>query len=123
MENAATENPTTKARRGDLIAVPLQTSWVMLKGGGHQRQFWSLGRVSSVTREGHIKAYRVFGLHHESRSRPVHCMLVSANRADVPAVESDMLARITKQWDANEFSDPDAVRTFLQAFRIEVLTH
>jgi hypothetical protein len=117
------QSEAIKARRGDLIVVRLSTSWVMLKGGTSERQFWSVGRVTSATREGHVKAYRVFGLHHESRGRPVRCMLVSADQADVPAVESDMLARITKQWDANEFADPDSVRTYLKAFRIKVPTH
>jgi hypothetical protein len=106
-----------KATRGDLVVTQGSASCVHVKDGAQSRTFWALGRVTSVSRDGRVKAYRTFGAHHDTRQTPRDCHLVTAQAADLTAIEHDMTGRIAKQWNANEFCDLDSVRAYLQAFK------
>lgn len=81
---------SVRAKRGDLIVTQTTASHVHVKEGARSRTFWTLGRVTSVSRDGRVKAYRTFGGHHDSRHIPLHCHVVTAETADVTAIERDM---------------------------------
>ncbi|WP_233874939.1 hypothetical protein [Paraburkholderia adhaesiva] len=106
-----------RAARGDLIITQTTSSYVHLKEGSQSRTFLTLGRVTSVSRDGRVKAYRTFGAHHDSRSTPSHCHLVTAQTVDLAAIERDMTELIASRWNANEFVDLDSVRAYLRPFK------
>ena len=117
MENK--ENREITAQRGDLIVLMNAKPVLENEEASLLACFWSLGRVTGVTPDGKVSAYRTFGEHYVSRDVPEYCELIPARMIDMPAIESDMKARVEERRDANEFVMPEHAYEYAKTFLLE----
>lgn len=105
------------AGRGDLAVIEQKASATYLKGGGIARNFFAVALVTSVTRDGQVKKYRVAGSFYESKNTPDRVLIVRQEDLVTTQAFEDLAARCKEQWNANEFVSLDAVRDFLQPYK------
>ncbi|WP_233874175.1 hypothetical protein [Paraburkholderia adhaesiva] len=108
-----------QVHRGDLMLYMATVPMLVDEEGSLLACYWSLARVTSVTPNGHVGAYRTFGTHFVSREEPDECAFLSASKVDVQAIERDMNARVVRQRDANRFKLPDYAYEYVQTFMLE----
>jgi hypothetical protein len=102
------------AKRGDLFLLKVYGDAVYLNGGTEKSVEFELAEVTSVTREGRIKAYRnLNGCTSVTRSMPVEAAMVPASECDVEAAKSAYLAR--HDWD-RAFKSQMEAKYFLTPF-------
>ena len=110
---------STIAKRGDLAAVKIET--VALRVGTYatsRHAYYALALITSVTRDGRVKRYRVIGDNSESKDTPIEVLIASKTKINVTKVVSDLEAQIKDRWDANRFATADAVREYLKPYVI-----
>lgn len=106
----------TPAKRGDLACIQCRSSCTMLHGPTVSNPYYSLAVVTSVSREGRIKATRILGETFVSKSTPAHCSVVDAAVLDMRALEAAYIAR-GEHSTARNFETLEAVREFVRSFR------
>jgi hypothetical protein len=122
--NATTANaPPTKAKRGDLVIVVQEHHDYIIGKGAQGHTTCEIGVVSSVTREGLVKAFRWARYYGEAYDDPtllarmcrvVQTPIVPASVIDVPAA---MAAAKAHQWPSGgtmPFESLDEVREALR---------
>jgi hypothetical protein len=114
-----TENEEVITQKGDLILMMNTKPVLVDEEASLLACFWSLARVTVVTPDGAVSAYRTFGAHYVSRDVPEYCQRISARLVDVPAIEKDMKTRVETQRDANEFVMPEHAYEYVNTFMLE----
>lgn len=113
--SATTESaPAVKAKRGDLAVVVSRTSSTFIGQESREDVRITLGRVSSITREGLVKRYEeasfADGEAREQKVRPRdQVLIVGAASVDVEAILSEYRKHT---WQATGGSDSDMVRPY-----------
>lgn len=86
--------PTSKAKRGDLVAVPTTRTWVMASGGHHSAELWRVFRVTSVRKDGLAQGFaNVMTDSIAGRAPFASQSLIPAARFDVAAIVEAIKAR------------------------------
>lgn len=113
------EDKKYRAQRGDVMLFMAAKPWIGDEEMMLMACHWSLARVTAVTPDGDVSAYRTFGTHFVSRDVAGEHALLSSRKVDVQALENDMNARVAKRPDANEFGAPDYAYEFVKTFVLE----
>ena len=100
------------ARRGDIFVMEVEHSYTLAHGGTKRRIEHLLGVVTSITREGRVRAYRVAGDTFIRKSAPCGISLISRERLDVAALEAAYVTR--GEPHAREFNSLEAAREFIR---------
>lgn len=87
-ETRVPDKKINPAKRGDLFVLPTYSSITYVHGGTDRTVDYVLAEVTSVTREGLIKGYRIVGKHSDSRGTPTEARLVPARRVNVETVKA-----------------------------------
>ncbi|MFL6600779.1 MAG: hypothetical protein ACJ8R9_05555 [Steroidobacteraceae bacterium] len=84
----------TPAKRGDLFLLKVYRPALSLDGGTEKSVEFEMAEVTSITRKGRIKAYRIIdGRTSQTRSMPVEAAMIPASGIDVEAAKSAYIAR------------------------------
>ena len=100
-----------RAKRGELIVVPILHSYMSLQDGLHERTTYLVQRVTSVRRDGTAQARE--SLIDGTPSRGVVVGQLVANGIDVERASRAIVDR-----GSDEFASLDEVREFLRPFRV-----
>ncbi len=101
------------AKRGDLFVFPTYSSCTYLHGPTERSVSYVLAVVTSITREGLIKGYRVAGESLDSRNTPAESRLIQAKRIRTDAA---MTAYVTRHDGDRAFKSLDEAVAFLKPF-------
>jgi hypothetical protein len=97
------EGDTMKAKRGDLVVIERKTSYVTTSQGWHEDIWYEVGIVSSITRDGQVKAYRDrYSQTPKDAARQVSNVLGFVRSYVMPAAEIDVEPAARAAW-ANEW--------------------
>ncbi len=121
--SAARAQANAPAKKGDVVLVPHIRSATALNGPTTRTQSYSLGMVTSVTRDGMVKAYAYFvdyaaprywhGLNTKPTSGHIAgCIVASASRFAKPV--RDILESIPQEFPSIDAAK-EALRPFVQA--------
>lgn len=99
-----------RARRGELIVVPVTRSYMSLQDGIHERTTYLVERITSVRRDGTAQARE--SLIDGTRSRGVVIGQLVAKGVDVERASRAIVER-----GSDEFASLEEVREFLRPFR------
>jgi len=100
-----------RAKRGELIVVPVTLSYTYLHGGTHESSYYLVQRITSVRRDGTAQA-------RESLITGMPSRGVVVGQLVVKDIDVERASRAIVERGSDEFESLEAVREFLRPFKV-----
>ncbi len=109
------------AHRGDLVAIKCHMPVTVLHGKSYEVITFECAQVTSVSREGRVKAYRSIGHTMESKRTPAQCWIVSQEKVRVDEILQELERRRAHKFGSDAFRSLEDLVAFLQAYKVRPL--
>ena len=109
------------ARRGDLVAIKCHMPVTVLHGKSYEVISLQVAKVTSVSRDGRVKAYRPIGSNVDRKSTPLECWIIPQDKVHVDETLQELERRRAHQFGSDAFKSLEDLKTFLQSYKTQPL--